>query len=162
MADSGGGSRPRESARSLSHARVPWPGLSWPRDPWSESSGPQFQLGDTLAVEFGWPSLPSSGPSRKRLDNCLIVVSGTALGQQSQVHLSIELAKAPEKWGRKKMGKRRNTRRERCPPALFSKQDSVMNRSWGSEFTRPGFGSPPLHSLAGQAWTSPHFSGPPL
>ena len=61
--DSGGGSLPYESTQSLSHAGVPWPRLPWPRGPRSESSGPQFQLGDASAVEFGWLSscfLPTS------------------------------------------------------------------------------------------------------
>lgn len=63
----------------------PWHRLPCPRGPGLESSGPQLQLGDTSAVEFGWQSLSSPRPSRKRLGTCPIVLPGATLCQLQSI-----------------------------------------------------------------------------
>lgn len=158
VGDSGGGSLPCESARSLSHAGVPWPGLPWPRGPRSESSGPQFQLGDASAVECSWPSsssLPTSfqdGTGRlphRVLRRCPLPAKPSPfVGRACERKISGE---------REKIGKRKNRRRESCLHPLLSKQGRVMNRS--QVLNSPGLdlSPPPLHLLAERPWTSPSF-----
>ena len=109
----------------------PWHRLPCPRGPGVESSGPQFQLGDTSAVELGWQSLSSPRPSRKRLGTCPIVLPGATLCQlQSVCQESLQKSQG---WGWE--GKR--SKKKSCLHPLLSKQGSVVNRSPGSDLSGP-------------------------
>lgn len=114
----------------------PWHRLPCPRGPGVESSGPQFQLGDTSAVVLGWQNLSSPRPSRKRLGTCPIVLPGATLCQLQSICQAGEFAEEPSEdtgWGWE--GKRSKEKSSLHP--LLSKQGSVVNRSRGSDLSGP-------------------------
>lgn len=144
--DSGGGRLPYESALSPGHVRVPWHRL-----PCQGALGLSHQGRDSSGGYLGnrvWlVQLALPGPSRTghlprgTVKTCTL---------PTQARLLLEFAKDPNegKWGREKTGKRKDREREKLPPSSAFKPGQV-DRSWGSEFSRPRFTSSFLHLLAG-------------